>query len=119
MSQGRIKALRTLLDQRADNCFVLTYNLDLPFFEYMLFEPLHNGGCRNVAVLCDPRQYQSALDDVPVLTHLGQRYLCLPATVSKAAFHPKLLLLTSDEDGLLLLGSGNLSRSGLTHNREI
>lgn len=118
MSQ-QIKTLRTLLNQPADNCVALTYSLDLPFFEYMLFEPLYHSGCRNVTVLCDPGQHEIALDDVPALEHLGQRYLCLPATVARAAFHPKLILLTSDEDGLLLLGSGNLSRSGLTHNQEV
>lgn len=55
MSRQRIKALQTVLKQQADNCVALTYGLDLPFFEYMLFEPLYNGGCRNVTVLCDPK----------------------------------------------------------------
>ena len=114
-----MKALRTLLRQPADNCVALTYNLDLPFFEYMLFEPLYNRGCRNVTVLCDPRQHEIALGDIPALKHLGQRYLCLPITIAQTAFHPKLVLLTSDEEGLLLVGSGNVSRSGLTHNHEV
>jgi hypothetical protein len=114
-----MKALRTLIRQPASNCVALTYSLDLPFFEYMLFEHLYNGECRNVVLLCDPGQHETALDDVPALTHLGQRYLCLPVTAARAAFHPKLVLLTSDDAGLLLLGSGNLSRAGLTHNREV
>jgi hypothetical protein len=48
MSRQTIKTLQTLLDQPADNCVAFTYSLDLPFFEYMLFEPLYNRGCRNV-----------------------------------------------------------------------
>ncbi len=119
MSQQTIKTLQTLLNQSADNCVALTYSLDLPFFEYMLFAPLYNGGCRNVAVLCDPGQHETALQDVPALEDLGQRYVCLPITAARAAFHPKLLLLTSEREGLLLLGSGNLTRSGLTHNQEV
>jgi HKD family nuclease len=119
MSSQTIKALQTLLNQPADNCVALTYSLDLPFFEYMLFAPLYNGGCRNVAVLCDPGQHETALQDVPALEHVGQRYLCLPVTVARAAFHPKLLMLTSEQEGLLLLGSGNLTRAGLTHNQEV
>lgn len=114
-----MRVLQTLSKQQAENCVALTYNLDLPFFEFMLFEPLYYGGCRNVTVLCDPRQYDIALDDIPVLKHLGQRYLCLPATVAEAAFHTKIILLTSSEAGLLLIGSGNVSRSGLTHNQEV
>lgn len=119
MSRQQIRTLQTILEQQADNCVALTYTLDLPFFEYMLFEPLYNGGCRNVTILCDPGQYDTALDDIPALKHLGQRYLCLPSTIAKAAFHPKLILLTSNEAGLLLVGSGNISRSGLTHNQEV
>lgn len=119
MSVQQIKTLQTILKQQADNCVALTYNLDLPFFEYMFFEPLYNGGCRNITVLCDPRQYEAALDDVPALKHLGHRYLCLPSSVTRAAFHPKLILLTSKDAGLLLVGSGNLSRPGLTHNQEV
>lgn len=88
MSQQRIRTLRTILRQQADNCIAPTYSLDLPFFEYMLFEPLYNGGCRNVTLICDPGQYEMALDDVPALRHAGQRYLCLPCTVANAAFHP-------------------------------
>lgn len=118
MTRQQIKTLQTILDQAADNCVALTYSLDLPFFEYMLFEPLYNRGCRNVTVLCDPGQHETALLDVPALEHLGQRYLCLPIRFARAAFHPKLILLTSERDGSLLLGSGNLTRSGLTHNQE-
>ena len=110
MSGLQIRVLQTILKQQAENCVALTYNLDLPFFEYMLFEPLYHGGCRNVTVLCDPRRCEIALDDIPALKHLGQRYLCLPATVAKAAFHAKIILLTSNKAGLLLIGSGNVSR---------
>jgi hypothetical protein len=119
MSQRQTKALQTLLHQPADNCIIVTYGLDLPFFEYMLFEPLYSRGCRNVAVLCDPGQQETALHDVPALEHSGRRYLCLPSSAARAAFHPKLILLTSEQVGLLLVGSGNLTRAGLTHNQEV
>lgn len=114
-----MKIYQTLLRQRAENCIAATYNVDLPFFEYLVFEKLYARGCRNTAVLCDPGQYQLALADIPLLKHVGQRYLCVPCTAARAAFHPKIVLLTSAESGLLLLGSNNLSRSGLVRNLEV
>ncbi len=113
-----MKILRALQQHPADNFVALTYNLDLPFFEGALFEPLFRGGCRNVAVLCDPGQYQTSLRDIPALRHLGRGYVCLPSNSSRSAFHPKLMLLTSRDSGFLILGSANISSSGLTSNLE-
>lgn len=114
-----MKALQTLQRQTADNLVALTYNLDLPFFESAVFGPLHAGGCRNVAILCDPAQYQVSLRDVSVLRHLGRGYVCLPAEVSAGAFHPKLTLLTSRDEGFMCVGSANISGAGLTSNLEV
>jgi hypothetical protein len=115
-----MKLLSALKRQPADNCIILTYNLDLLFFEHMLFEPLYAAGCRNTLVLCDPLQYQTALADVEQLRYAGQRYLLMPARTSlSGAFHPKLILLTSADNGRLFLTSGNLTKAGYTRNLEI
>lgn len=109
------------LNQTADNCIILTFNLDLLFFEYVLFSSLYASGCRNTMVLCDPAQYQLALQhDVARLQHVGQRYLLLPARTSpQGAFHPKLILLTSSDSGKVFLLSGNLTQAGYLHNWEV
>lgn len=115
-----MELLSTLKRQVADNCVILTYNADLPFFEYMLFESLYADGCRNTLVLCDPAQYAQALRDTPLLRYAGQRYLLIPARTSPAgAFHPKMILLTSAYEGQLFLLSGNLTRAGYTRNLEV
>jgi hypothetical protein len=113
-----MKVLRTLQRQAADNLVALTYNLDLPFFESALLGPLQAAGCRNVALLCDPSQYQQSLRDVPILRHLGQGYVCLPSDAASSAFHPKLILLTGDHGGFMVVGSPNISAAGLTSNLE-
>lgn len=115
-----IKLLSSLKKLAADNCVILTYNLDLPFFEASLFEPVYGFGCRNTLVICDPQQYQIALEDIPLLRFAGQRYLVFPGRTSeRGAFHPKLVLLTSRKEGALFLTSGNLSRAGYTSNWEV
>jgi len=115
-----MKLLTALKSQPADNCVVLTYNANLLFFEYTLFEPLYAAGCRNTLVLCDPHQYELALADTPLLRYAGQRYLFQPARTSPSgAFHPKLILLTSAHDGRLFLASSNLTRAGYARNWEV
>lgn len=114
-----MKIYQALLRHRADNYVATTYNVDLPFFEHMLFERLYRNGCYNTTLLCDPNQYQLALQDIPALRHLGHRYVCVPCTIAKSVFHPKLTILTSAEAGLLLLGSNNISRPGFMRNLEV
>lgn len=115
-----MKLLKSL-NLPADNGIILTYNLDLLFFEYMLFQALYASGCRNTMILCDPVQSNLALQhDVARLQHVGQRYLLLPARTSpNGAFHPKLILLTSADTGSLYLLSGNLTKSGYLYNWEV
>ena len=115
-----IKLLSALKKLTAENCFILTFNLDLSFFEAALFEPLYAAGCRNTTILCDPQQYHFALEDANIIRFAGQRYLLFSGQTSpQGAFHPKLILLTNKTAGHLLITSGNLSRSGYTHNWEV
>ena len=114
-----IKLLSFLKKQAADNCVILTFNADLPFFEYTIFEPLYANGCRNTLVICDPTQYDLALKDSSLLRYAGQRYLVLPARVSPKAFHPKLIFLTGKESGHVLITSSNLTKAGYAINWEV
>lgn len=115
-----MKLLSTLKNQEANNCFILTYNLDLAFFEYMLFAPLYINGCRNVVVVCDPSQYKKSLEDISILRFAGQRYILVPAQTSlNGVFHPKLIFITGDKGGSVTVTSGNLTRAGYTHNLEV
>lgn len=115
-----MKLLDSIRRHPVDNCIILTYNADLLFFEYMLFEPLYGAGCRNTLVICDPAQYQYALADTSLLRFAGQRYWIRPGLTSPTgAFHPKLILLTSADKGRLFLTSGNLTKPGYAHNWEV
>ena len=115
-----IKILSALIGNPTENCFILTYNLDLPFFESALFEPLYSSGCRNTIVFCDPMQYQVSIEDAGMVNYAGQRYLLFPGKTSPhGAFHPKIVLQTSKMEGHLYIASANVSRSGYTNNWEV
>ena len=116
-----IKLLSALKKLPAENCFILTYNLDLPFFEAALFESLYGAGCRNTVVLCDPQQYRLTLEnDIQLLRYAGQRYLLFSGLTSPhGAFHPKLILQTNKTSGQLFFTSANLTQSGYSQNFEV
>jgi len=115
-----MKLLKAIKEFPADNAVILTYNLDLLFFEYLLFEPWYAAGYRNILVMADPGQYAAALDDLSELRYVGQRYVVSSGRTSpRGAFHPKLILLTSQERGALFLASANLTRSGYAVNWEV
>lgn len=116
-----MKLARSLLEGKFDNCFVLTFNADLPFFERIIFGHLYDNDCRNLVILMDTDLYTEELkNSIPVLNFVGQRYVCAPASgVAGVRFHPKLILQTSETQGRIFLGSGNLSQPGLIHNWEV
>ena len=115
-----MRLLTALKRQQSDNCFILTYNADLLFFEHALFEPLYASGCRNMVLLVDPMQYSAAVADVAELRYAGLRYLVLPARTSPhGAFHPKMVFMTSDRGGRLFVTSGNLTAAGYARNWEV
>jgi hypothetical protein len=116
-----MKLGRSLIEGEFDNCFILTFNADLAFFEEVVFGELYSNGCRNIVILMDPGHCAEELkNSIPILNYVGQRYVCTAATgVAGVRFHPKLILQTSEKRGRLFLGSGNLTLPGLTRNWEV
>ncbi|GAA0400559.1 hypothetical protein GCM10009541_49630 [Micromonospora gifhornensis] len=95
----------------AEEVLVLTYTCDLSFFEDV---------CLREAQAVRART--TILYDADQLTQGPRRsdYLALPV-VCKAggAFHPKLVVIASETDGVVAIGSGNATPSGWHHNAEV
>ena len=105
---------------RWQNLLIITYNADIPFFERAIWPQLANG-CRNKIILADGRRFlQSSVDWVRdgTVRHLNQLYLGAGIFTPQAA-HAKLVLLTNEESGRLLVGSGNLSMGGYASGGEV
>lgn len=102
-----------------DNCVILTYTADLYFFEQVVLPTLRSRGSCNNLVIMDSRQYVSALDTSgTLLRRLGKSYSVWPVPAAQA-FHPKLLLQTSEKQARLIVGSGNLTVRGFSTNWEL
>ncbi len=99
----------------------LAYGADLAFFEEAILHRLWQNGCRDNLVFVDAERYADTIRDMSgTVTWVGRRYLLTPIRVgSSQSFHPKLIMLLGPERGRLLVGSGNLSFTGMGHNHEV
>lgn len=98
---------------------ITTFNATLPFYEEVLLRKLVTAGCRHNVVLMDRGQCAASWESQATRPRLaGHAYTLLPIGVS-GAFHPKVCLLLGAKKATILVGSHNLTLSGLGFNREI
>ncbi|MDP9312413.1 MAG: hypothetical protein M3R24_16275 [Chloroflexota bacterium] len=109
-----------------DHALILTYGMDLPFFERTLW-PQFAARCRNKIILADGQQYLKACaayaegmarSELPQVRLFNQHYLA-EGIFSPHAAHAKLVLLTNAERGRLVVGSGNLNMQGYASGGEL
>lgn len=114
--------LHKVLDKRAfDFAILTTYEFDAVFFEQFVLERLSALATNNaIAVFIDQGKLHELVHasdrERPRLA--GVRYVLCPAR-AKGVFHPKIQLYASRNHGLLVIGSANLTRPGLSRNAEM
>ena len=91
---------------------LLTYSIDLIFFERMVLRDLWAGDSTEILLIGDRDQTQISLQrEARRILHLGRRYhLAIP--VLPAAQHAKLILRFGKNRALVWIGSNNLTPSG-------
>jgi HKD family nuclease len=117
--QQKVDFLHELI-HRYEYGLIATFNLDPQFLEeYLLSKVGAFSGCSYLTILMDATQYEilsSSRDQQ--LKQLNRRYLLVPIQVP-GSFHAKVYIFASKKTGLLILGSANLTRAGLTRNAEL
>ena len=111
MTSPRMR-IPTLLDAAWDSALIMTYGADLEFYEQHLLPLLTRS--RNRVIFSDGRQTARRLTDTnnrAQLRQVNRTYVIAPVQADRAA-HAKLIMLLSEDRGLLAVGSGNLSMSG-------
>lgn len=102
---------------------VLTcYTFDPIYFESIYLPTLRMLGITNVIVLMDASMYDELLADPSYQCHkvtINNYTLVRQENAHKGVFHPKMGLLFGEEEGALIVGSGNLTFSGLSNNEEV
>lgn len=107
----------------AHTFWATTYQLDLKLFDQFLLRRLGSTPL-NAVVLCDEDGVSDALPnpsdvDAHVAANANRRYLLRGIRLASGGrFHPKTYLFASRRRTVLLVGSGNLTRTGLDRGRE-
>lgn len=107
-----------------EHAMILTYGLNIPFFERSLWHQF-SAYCRNKIILSDGQQYIQASKDYAqqqgLVRHMNQLYVVAGVfgQYAYSPMHAKLILLTNAQHGRLLVGSGNLHWQGYASGGEL
>lgn len=119
------KNIIKLLSDRSNvyhSALLTTYSFDPIFFESVYLSTLRKLGITNIVVLMDASMYDQLLADTNYQCHrVTQNNYTLVRQENRylGVFHPKMVLLFGEEEGAFVLGSGNLTYSGLSNNEEV
>jgi hypothetical protein len=106
-------------EQSYHKTLLLTYSFDPIFFEQVVLPDLWAGRSSDILVLGDQAQIEASTQAAAgQLWHLGRHYLLAGAN-HPGAFHPKVFLRLGPKDGIVMLGSGNVTSSGWGGNQEL
>lgn len=101
------------------SCIMTTFSFDFYFFEMNIMRSLRTAGISNISVFVDANILQESLGNLTGNEHRISRMYSLTSIHSEGVFHPKMYLFLGEENGLLIVGSGNLTASGHGKNDEI
>ncbi len=122
-SAERSRPVHELFIGAASAMWATTYSVDLSLFNEFLLPRLGDPPL-NVVVLADHRRLTAGLDRLPAdavdtLTAVNRRWLLRGVRPGGQAFHPKTYLTVAGTRVTLLVGSGNLSMTGLDRGNEV
>lgn len=102
------------------SAILTSFSFDPYYFSNYYMPQMRSRGIKNVIVLIDSTQYDAILDDTDIFKIFRQDFALLRVkNKSNGVFHPKVSLFLGDKQALALVGSGNLTYSGMSHNKEL
>ena len=119
MVLGRENILTLIGSRRYHSCILTTFSFDFYFFEMKAMKSLRSCGVRNINIFIDGRYCSELMQQATgeEMQHVAG-YSIYPV-FQKSIFHPKIWMLFGEKEGLLIIGSGNLTNSGNGNNDEI
>ncbi len=126
MSEPSPDGIRPIVELFRGDCVALwatTYNVELSLFNEYLLRRLGDAPL-NAVVLADRRRVDESLAAIPAerldtLGPVNRRWLLRGLQVGTGRFHPKSYLSVRPRSATLMVGSGNLSTSGIDAGREV
>ena len=116
---GLMKLYERFADKSYHTSIATTFGIDFDAYESIVLPRLRGAGCRNNIVIPDGRMLTHALDGASVLPRQAGRLYTVSGVTARGAFHPKCSCNFGRRGGRLILGSANLTASGLAGNLEL
>lgn len=102
------------------SAILTSFTFDLYYFSNYYMPQMRSRGIRNVVVLIDSTQYDAILEDTEAFKNYRHDFALIRVkNKSNGVFHPKVSLFLGDKQALALVGSGNMTYSGMSHNKEL
>lgn len=101
------------------SCVITSYSFDFSFFEERVLPALRTVNIKNINLLVDGHYLENSQENTTGKEFKQNKTYNFLPIYQKGVFHPKIILLTGVKQGLLIIGSGNLTSSGLSTNDEI
>jgi hypothetical protein len=98
------------------SCLMTTYSFDFYYFEKSVMRILRSKGIGNISIFIDNNIFQGILGKIG---SSNSRVYSINPINSNGCFHPKVYMFFGEKQGLLIIGSGNLTSSGHGKNDEI
>jgi hypothetical protein len=98
------------------SCLITTYSFDFYYFEKSVMRILRSKGIGNISIFIDNNIFQGILGKIG---SSSSRVYSISPINSNGCFHPKVYMFFGEKQGLLIIGSGNLTSSGHGKNDEI
>lgn len=119
MAVQRQNVLSLIGGRRYHSCILTTFSFDFYFFEMKVMKWLRASGVRNVNVLIDGHFYSELMNNCT-----GDEMKFSPAysiypVFNRSIFHPKIWMFFGEQEGLVIIGSGNLTNGGNGNNEEL
>lgn len=114
---GDKSILELLCSKDYEIALMTTFNFEIDFFERVVLSRLADNNIRKISLFIDAKELTKSLMQVNS-SYIGRRYNVTPINMN-ASFHPKVFLLLGKKKARLIVGSANLTRSGLLSNSEI
>lgn len=114
-----IRALEEITNNSGyDMALTTTFNIDVDFFEKSIVGKLLENGTRKIALFVDSKELNKGIaKSWKKSLLLGTHYSVNPIRIS-GAFHPKVMLLLSEDRAKLIVSSANYTVTGFTTNNE-
>lgn len=106
--------------KRYHSCIITCFTFDFTYFEERIAPILRAANIRNINIFVDGNELIKAQEFLTGKEFSFQKnYNLISVNHAKGVFHPKIIYLFGQDEGLLTIGSGNITSSGLSYNDEV